>query len=404
MPNVEYVEIEREYEELPGEDGQQTVIEFELPVEDSWFGSTRTVHRRLLLLLLFCCAAAVFAVQLNNWRQHLQYYRRPTFRLALQRSVFLNALWLGSVSDVKIGHFHPGMGEEIAVVCSNAVCFTDLAGHWHSRVDFAMPGEGTQLLDTHGHYCFLQPGVSNRLSVMDARGNPCWSVGGDGRAGKYAAGDLAGNGQCEYVTGWLAPHGGYLRLLGAHGQLLWERPDPEAYFRDFAVVDARHDGRQIMYPDGDHLVLLDGRGQPGRESALAFYAGLPRALPVADAHQRPVLLTVHHTLLWCFGFDGRLLARRYLPGEYYDCCSYSATPVILRAGEPPYFAVALNNGEGRLLLYDPHGASCMKRNTRRNAAPCSPSRPERIRTPRTCSYCGEGTTWRLSAGQVTPVK
>jgi hypothetical protein len=107
----------------------------------------------------------------------------------------------------------------------------------------------------------LQPGFTNRLAVMDQQGHTRWSIGGDCRAGRYAAGDLYGDGHLEYVAGWLTPKAGYLRLLSENGQILWERADPEAFFRNFAVVDARRDGRrEVVYPDRDRLVLLDGRG------------------------------------------------------------------------------------------------------------------------------------------------
>jgi hypothetical protein len=126
--------------------------------------------------------------------------------------------------------------------------------------------------------------------------------------------------------------------------------------------------------------------------------------PWPAAASAPAILTVHHTLLWLLGFDGRPLAQRYLPDDYSDSSSYYATPVTLRAGEPSYFAVALNNGQGRLLLYDPRGAIVHQEKL---GAECSalfaiPS----VDNPHTQDLllCSEGMALRLAAGQVTPLR
>ncbi len=313
--------------------------------------------RRWVILLLIA-AGLLAAVFIPWWRQQ-QFYRRPSFRLALQRSLFLHDPLLGGVADIKVGRFHPGAGEEIAIVGESMVYFTDLSGHIHSHLDLQAAGKDTQLLFTGhaGGYVFFQPGLSNPLALMDQHGKACWRLAGDGHSGKYAAGDVNGDGHIDYVTGWLAPHAGFIRLLGDRGQTLWQREDADAFFHDFAVVDVKGDGRrEIVYPERDHLEMLDGRGHAAGEVRLPFPLETYSLCRWPLASSAPLLLTLHHTALWLIGFDGRPLARYYVPGDYYDSRTYYGTSVSLRPGEAPYFAVVLNNGQGRLLLYDSHGA------------------------------------------------
>ena len=405
MPNAEYIDIERELDEFTETDEQPRITGADLPALDGESDSIWGLRRSWLYLLLLCCAGIALAALLLPWWQHQRYYRHPTFRLALQRSVFLCDQQLGAVADVKIGHFHSAMGEEIAVVGAGAAFFTDMAGHRHSHVDFAIPGDGTQLVPAAGHYSFLQPGLTSHLAVMDQQGKMRWCMDGDCHAGRYAAGDLYGDGKTEYVAAWLTPHAGCLRLLGEHGQLCWERADAEAFFRDVAVVDARRDGqREIVYPDRDRLVLLDGRGHLAGKVRLPFPLETQTLCPWPTSASAPALLTVHHTLLWLIGFDGRPLAQRYLPGDYYDSASYYATPVKLRADDSPYFAVVLNNGQGRLLLYDPRGAIVHEEKLSQECSALFAIPSAHNPHTQDLLLCSEGIVWRLAAGKITPLR
>jgi len=405
MPDTEYVEIEHECDNHAGNNEQPMATGQQLPLADHGSGITRAILRRWLYLVLLCCAGAMVLTILLPWWQHQRHYRRPTSRLALQRSIFLCDPRLGTVADMKRGHFHSGMGEEIAVVGADAVFYTDFSGRLHSRVDFSMPGDGTRLVPAGEHHAFLQPGITNRLAVMDQSGKVRWAMGGNSHTGRYAAGDLYGDGHTEFAVGWLTQHGGCLRLLDENGQLLWERPDPEAFFRNYAVVDVWQDGHhEIMYPERDRLVLLDSQGQTTGIIRLPFSLENYTLCPWPSAASAPVILTTHQNLLWFIGFDGRLLAQRYLPDDYYDSASFYASPVKLRAGEPPYFAVVLNNGQGRLLLYDPHGAIVHeeKLSVECSALFAIPSK-HNLQT-QDLLLCSEGMAWRLAAGKVRPIR
>lgn len=403
MPNAEYMETERAGARRAGEDDQPRISADELPVIDAGGGTRHGARRRYRLLL--CGVVVLLSALLLSWWRHQQYYRPPAFRLALQRSQFLCDPLLGAAADMKIGRFRPGMGEEIAVVGAGAVFYTDLSGRLQSRVDFAVPGDGMQLVPERGRYSFLQPGFTNRLAVMDSQGKPRWTLGGDCHAGRYAAGDLYGNGQTEYVVGCLTPAAGCLRLLDAHGQIIWERADREAFFHDCAVIDARGDGRrEVAYPDRDRLVLLDGRGQIAGAVHLPVPLETYTLCPWPTPASRPAFLTVHDTLLCCIGMDGRLLAHRYLPGDYYDSASYCATPVNLRAGEPPYLAVALNNGQGRLLLYDWRGAIVHEEKLSEECSGLFAIPSAHDSRTQDLLLCSEGMVWRLSAGTAAPVR
>jgi len=359
-----------------------------------------------LLILLGMLGMAVLP-HLAFWWRHQRYYRQPAERVMLKQSRVLSDPTLGTISDLAIGQFHPGRGEEVAMLGSEGAVFTDLTMRPHSRTGYQYAGDDVRLIrSTHGGYHFFQPGTTNRLAVMDIHGKALWVAERDSRAGTNAIGDLNGDGREAVVSGWLLPKAGCLRAIGDHGQTLWERQDSDAYFRDCAVLDVNNDGRQeVIYPDGDRLVVLDGHGKLLGTKHMPVPMEPYALCPWPRPDSAPVMITLQQAVLWLVDFDGRVLARFYVPADYGDSHTWSATPVVLRPGEPPYFAVVLNREYAMLYLYDQHGA-LVYQNRLAQKYPILRAVPS-MNVPQAQDLLlgGEfGNVWRYALGKIVPVK
>ncbi len=265
----------------------------------------------------------------------------------LQSRVLLEAPEVGQVTDIALGKLDPRPGAALVVAGEQGASSYTRDGRPVSSWAFPEEQDHVEIVDVEGDgTCeFWERGeFSDGPALFSHEGKLRWRAAqGSSERGTAdsCAGDANGDGLLEFAVGTDNRRG--LRLLDRTGQVLWEEPAPNLMHLE--MIDVNRDGRREIMHNGQTggLAVRDAQGRllrelrlgrPGSFTFAAFFSVTPWPTAASPEH----VLRPSANSLQLLDVSGKQVAKFAAP-KVGTFCQTIGTPVRLRAGVPPYFAV-----------------------------------------------------------------
>lgn len=271
----------------------------------------------------------------------------------LEKNIFVEDARIGTVTDIKRGELDPSLGLEIGIAGNNGALFIDDNGKTKTYVDFKRKKDDWSLnfeivdIEKDGICEFLR--ISNAAvtydALLDHKGDEIWTTGSDDDSpDDTTSGDLDGDGNLEFVSGWIWG----INLIDRNGKEIWRKSDVLVW--QVKIADTNQDGKpEIVHRNGEGILTIrdkDGnilsRSKPLGVGYLNEFAIVK--YPTSNAREY-LLIRGSDKVRWrdydidkeyLLDFDGKTVIAELI---YPNCGSPKAIPVQLSNNHPPYLAI-----------------------------------------------------------------